>query len=83
MARYIIGVGWLSEPAIVEAPTLEAARLEARARSINAGVDREGLDDCAWAKAWDEQLAREVGLLPEDEPASFREALSQASRGPW
>lgn len=87
MPRFIIGFGYGSDIAEIEADSLNAAEVEARARSIAVGVDMETIDDAAWAAPYDQFLARDLGLLPESDLSGFdfKAALKRgdATREPW
>lgn len=81
MAKYIIGFGEQPDVDVIEADTLDAALQVARDRSTAVGVDAEAMDDCSWSKAYDTDLAQELGLLVIDERDAGR--LAWKSQAPW
>ena len=77
MDKFIIGFGYDAEPAIVYAPSLDAARQKAITLSLSKGLSVEDANepDYSWAAEFDPWLAKDLGLMWLDEKeARFYEA---------
>lgn len=77
---WIIASGWDAEPDLVEAPSLEAARQKAVQFSMAKGLSAEDAGDpeVSWARPFDADVARDLGLMWIDERHDMRAAPS-----PW
>ena len=67
MPKWIIGYGYKPEVAVGTFVSKADAVLHARDLAVAIGVPYDDLDDHAWARPYDSQLAREWGLVGYDE----------------
>ena len=71
MNWYIIAYGWHGDCQVIEAPSLKDAQAKAAQFSMREGLLDDDLADTTWARAYDDDLACDLGLLGYDDNDHF------------